>query len=95
MISVRFQKQYQMRESTMIRILMIYLAVATFALFAHAEGESQMQGQVVYEQMKPIKADGKDVPPIIVDYTKKDDSSVAENSAGLANHRNHRLKGRL
>lgn len=66
----------------MMRTLMIYMAVLTVAEFSfgrkgHADEPqvSAPQGLVIYADMKPIKADGKDIPPHIFDFTKKADTS--------------------
>lgn len=66
----------------MSRTILIYLAVLTFAEFsftgraAHAgdSHEAAVGNEVVVEPMKPVVADGKDVAPMIMDFTKNPDA---------------------
>jgi hypothetical protein len=60
----------------MSRTILIYLAVLTFAEFSFTGRAAQAvdTNEVVVEPMKPVVADGKDVAPMIMDFTKNPDA---------------------
>jgi hypothetical protein len=67
----------------MIRTFLIYLAVLTAAEFgsshrAHADSEvaanASTQSAVTFESMAPVHADGTNVAPQIMDFTKDPDA---------------------
>jgi hypothetical protein len=62
----------------MIRTALIYLAVLTYASFFSGRMANAVdQNPVVFESMKPVSADGKNIAPKIMDFTKDPDADKA------------------